>query len=192
MSRAHGIRAQTLVDLRLEWEKRDDAAGPARDRPGAPRAPGPDLRADVVDQRDPVSLETARQEAMKVGKIDEHRAVGTALAGGGLETPEGSPQRRKLFEDFGDSHNRKLLREDHPIESGRSQTPSAHSKCGETRSLPAQGGQQARAMPVARGLAARDQEIQRVNSLQSTVSGPAFPWIRSPLSTVDCQLSTVR
>src|ERR1700724_3362821 len=156
MSRADGIRAQALVDLGLEREKRDDAAGPPRDRTGTARAPGPDLRADVVDQGNSISPEPARQEAVEVGKIDEHRAVGTALARGGFETPEGPRQRRKLFEDLGDSHDRELLREDHPIESGRGQTLPAHSKRGETRSLRAQGGEQPRAMPIARGLAAGD------------------------------------
>src|SRR5712692_6277065 len=105
MSRADGVRAQALIDLRLEGKERDDAAGPTCDGLGAARAPGPDLRADVIDQRDPFALETARQQTVEVGKVDEHRAVGTALPCGAVETPEGPPQRRKLFEDLGDSHD---------------------------------------------------------------------------------------
>src|SRR6266496_676136 len=165
MSRADGVRAQAPIDLRLEGKERDDAAGPARDRPGAARAPGPDLRADVVDQGDPVAFQTARQQTVEVGKVDEHRAVGTALPCGGLETLEGPPQRRKLFEDLGDSHDGELLRADHAVEAGGGQTVSAHAEGEEIRLFLAERLEQTRAMPVARGLAGRDQEIQRVHSL---------------------------
>src|SRR5712691_1188921 len=127
MARADGVRAQTPVDLRLEGKKRDDAAGPAGDRAGATRAPGPDLRADVVDQGNPFPLKTARQETVEVGKVDEHRAIGTALPCGGLETPESPPQRGELFEDFGDPDDGEVLRGDHAVEAGGRQTPPAHA-----------------------------------------------------------------
>src|SRR5260370_489165 len=94
-----------------------------------------------------------------------------------FDTRGAAPQRRKLFEDLGDAHDGERLRADHAVEPGGGQTQPAHAKRRETRFLPAEGGQQTRAMPVARGLAGRDQQIQEVDSLQST-SLPLTPDLR--------------
>src|SRR5215208_2806214 len=47
--------------------------------PDAVRAPGPELRADVVDDADAAAPERAREREVEVGPVHEHDGVGTAL-----------------------------------------------------------------------------------------------------------------
>ncbi len=69
----------------------------------APGAPGPELRADVIDVFDAAAFEFSGEAEMEAGKIGEDGEGGLAALGFGDEAAHGADQRRKVAEDFRDA-----------------------------------------------------------------------------------------
>jgi hypothetical protein len=87
MAGADGVGAEAAVDLGFEWKERDDPPGAARNRPRPPPPPGPDLGADVVDERHTVPPEAPRKEPVKVGKSMRTAAAGRRRRASADKTP---------------------------------------------------------------------------------------------------------
>src|ERR1700682_2056421 len=69
----------------------------------APRPPGPELRADVVDVFNATAFEFAGEAQVEAGKIGEDRKGGLAALGLADEATHGANERRQMAEDFGDA-----------------------------------------------------------------------------------------
>ena len=78
---------RALVDRLLELEDDQHAIGDLPHRLHAPGTPGPQLRADVVDDRDAEASDRARQPEVEVGKVDRHEHVGAPFGGVADEPP---------------------------------------------------------------------------------------------------------
>src|ERR1044072_4988487 len=70
------------VPLALEGQDGEQEVYGAPHLPDAVRAPGPELRADVVDDSEVAAPERAREREVEVGPVHEHDGVGAALACG--------------------------------------------------------------------------------------------------------------
>ena len=69
--------AGAFVDLDLERKDRQHLVGKRLQRADAARAPRPQLRADVVDHRDPERVDRGGEPKIEVGEIDRDKDVGT-------------------------------------------------------------------------------------------------------------------
>ena len=96
---------------------------------------------------------------MEVGKVDEDRGVGPPLARLGVQALERRAQGRKLFDDFGDAHDREAFRGDHTLQTRLGQSLPSHPEGVQVRPLPPQRREEMRAVQVARGLAGGDEEL---------------------------------
>src|SRR5687767_7746408 len=73
------------VPLALEGEDGEQEVYVAPHLTDAVRAPGPELRADVVDDAQPPPAQSAREREVEVGPVDEHDGVGAPFERGALE-----------------------------------------------------------------------------------------------------------
>src|SRR6267154_3094465 len=62
----------------------------------APWAPGPELRADVVDVFDSAALEFAGQAEVEAGEVCEYRELGLTALGFAYQVAHGADQRREV------------------------------------------------------------------------------------------------
>src|ERR1700738_1777605 len=69
----------------------------------APGAPGPELRADVIDVADSMRLEFSGEAEVEAVKIGEDGESGFAALGFEDEAAHGADQRGEMAEDFGDA-----------------------------------------------------------------------------------------
>jgi hypothetical protein len=91
-------------------------------------APGPELRADVVNDRDVQLAEFACETKVEVGKVDEDGCVWLApgcFANQSLELP---PDQWKMADDFRQPHNRNLMRVHHGFGASVSHALAAHTE----------------------------------------------------------------
>src|SRR5260370_30737900 len=95
--------ASVAVELFFKWENAESLREAAADYADAPRAPGPELRADVIDVFNATALEFAGEAQVEAGKIGEDGEGGFAPLGLGDEMAHGAHERRKMAEDFGDA-----------------------------------------------------------------------------------------
>ena len=97
---------RALVDRLLELEDDQDSIRDLPHRPHAPRTPGPQLRADVVDDRDTEASDRARQPEVEVRKVDRHEHVRTPFGGVADEPPIHRVGLRKDARDLQQTRHR--------------------------------------------------------------------------------------
>src|SRR5205085_5876270 len=83
------IDAARLVPAALERKDGEHQVNVAAHLPDAVRAPGPELRAYVVDDSEPTAVEGAREREVEVGPVNEDDRVGAACEGRALERAVG-------------------------------------------------------------------------------------------------------
>ena len=106
------------------------------------RPPRPDLRADVVDDRNAEPLDAARQRKVEVGKIDDDERVGTIRRALTPPAPERGPRSRQLADRFGQAgHREAAIVVDEP--------PPAAANCGPPRPATVACGSSARSSRVS-------------------------------------------
>jgi hypothetical protein len=66
--------------------------------------PGPELRADKVDDRDAEFFQLAGKAEVDVGEVDQDGDVGPPLPDGGHEAAIGSVDAGHVADDLGDAH----------------------------------------------------------------------------------------
>src|SRR6266851_5224487 len=97
--------ASFAVELFFKWENAESLREAAADYADAPRAPGPELRADVVDVFNATAFEFAGEAQVEAGEIGEDCEGGFAPLGLGDKMAHGAHERRKMAEDFGDAYD---------------------------------------------------------------------------------------
>src|SRR5262249_54709232 len=75
----------------------EDATGELADRREPLRPPRPDLRADVVHDRNAQPPDAAREPEIEIGKVDDDERVGPVVASGG----DGRAERRERSRQLG-------------------------------------------------------------------------------------------
>src|SRR5260370_32978476 len=75
------------VDLLLEWKDDEDTIGDLANRLQAARAPPPDLRADVIHDRDAQALHAPRERKVEIRKADDDDAVRPLADSAGGDAP---------------------------------------------------------------------------------------------------------
>ncbi len=81
MSHKLRIDAALAIELLFEREDHQHLAHVFANPLDAPLLPGPQLRADVINDRHIQFVQFARQPQVEVGEVDEDSSVGTAIAG---------------------------------------------------------------------------------------------------------------
>ena len=110
--RAHAGLAQERL---LEREDHGDLIGAARELAHPARAPGPDLRRDEVQHRNPAPLGDRRERQVQVRRVDEHGQVGVLGVERAAQPRVGAEHARRAAEHLGEPRDRDLgLRDDRP------------------------------------------------------------------------------
>src|SRR5580698_4036619 len=89
--------------------------------------PGPELRADKVNDGDAEAMQLFGEAEMNLRKVDEHGHGGPALSDGTLELAELTIDARKMAHDFREAHDRHVFRADHDLDSGGGHARAAHA-----------------------------------------------------------------
>src|SRR3990167_4750370 len=85
--------SRALIERLLEPEEHDHPVHVPADIPQPPPAPGPELRADVVDDRDAVALDQGCDDReVEIAEVHEDDEVGPLRAEVGFEQPLGAQQ----------------------------------------------------------------------------------------------------
>ena len=158
MSDELGVDVAGAVEGGFEGED-DEHAGDALLDPAETAAlPGPELRADEVDDRDVEFFQLARETEVDVGEIDEDGDVGPPLPDGSHETAIGSIDTRHVTDDFSDSHMGDIFGADDAIKSRGFHLFAAEAEAGGVRMAVAQFGDELGAVVVAAGFAGREKD----------------------------------
>ena len=148
------------VERRLEREHDGEPVDPARDRAHAAAPPRPDLRADVVEDRNAGPLGGAREPQVELREVDQDAEVGRVLAQAAHEQAIDAEELADVARRFDDADRRDLGRVDHRLHPRGAEPGAAdpeHLEPGDSR---AQRAQEVGAVEVARRLA-RDHEHAR-------------------------------
>jgi hypothetical protein len=149
------------VEGGLEGED-DEHVGDALLHPAQAAAlPGPELRADQVDDGDVEAFAVGGEAEVDVGKVDED-GDGGALA---VDTPEGRDQFAVLgvdvggvAEDLGDAHVGDVLGTDVAAQAGALHLLPAEAEEAGARQLGLQGVDELGAVMIAAGLAGGEED----------------------------------
>src|SRR2546426_1346466 len=100
-----------------------------------PGAPGPELRANVIDVADAFRSELAREPQMKSWKVRKNGKWRLAALGFLHEMPHGTDKRGQALQDFGDAHDGNFgVIGDH-FDAGGAHLRPAHSEDGDVEAL---------------------------------------------------------
>src|ERR1039458_1942620 len=94
----------------------------------AARFPGPELRADEVNDGDTEAVKLFSEAEMDFGEIDEHGQGGPAGAEGALELAELAIDAGQMPRHLSESHDRHVFRAGHDLDSGGGHARAAHSE----------------------------------------------------------------
>lgn len=96
-----------FVELDLEGKDTDHASYVFSDELHTTRPPGPDLGADVVENRDAERAGHTRDAEIEIRGVYEHERVGPAFAQGSLDAAQESEDAGQLRQNLGKAHDRK-------------------------------------------------------------------------------------
>ncbi len=126
-----GVDAAGAVEPFFEGKDDHHAADALLYPAQAAALPGPELRADEVDDRDVEFFELAGEAEVDVGEVDEDGDVGAALFDGGDEAAVGAVDARHVADDFGDAHVGDVFGADDAVEAGGFHLFAAEAEAGE-------------------------------------------------------------
>ena len=148
------------IDRLLERKDHEHAIRDRADRLQPSRAPRPDLRADVVDDRDAEALDRRRQAEIEIGKVDEDQRVRPLGARGRDERRRAANDRGSFAIASGQAGDREVaVVVDEPAAGGR-ELRAAEAGDGERRIEREQLARQRAGVQVAGRLAARQQQAR--------------------------------
>ena len=107
-------------------------------RPDAVLMPGPDLRADVVQDRYSVAFGNFRKSEVEAGVVDENDHIRLPRLQKGRKFPFGPHDRAEVTNHFQEAHKRKLRAMDHEIHPLAPHCVTADAIDLHTRDLPSQ------------------------------------------------------
>jgi hypothetical protein len=122
-----GIDAAGAVIRLLEGKDDEHAADVFADEADAVLLPGPELRADEVDDGNAEAVEFAGEAEVDLGKIDEDGDGGAAGADGALELAELAVDAGQVEDHFGEAHDGHILSADDAIDAGGGHARTAHA-----------------------------------------------------------------
>jgi hypothetical protein len=94
------------VPIFFERKNRKQQVNVALDIPDAIRTPRPQLRANVIDDRNTSSMKPARESQIEFGPINQDRRGRFSFFCGALQITERAPELRQGATDFQQAHNR--------------------------------------------------------------------------------------
>src|ERR1700730_12031450 len=123
----HGDAGVT-VELFFKGEDTKRLCKAAADYADAPRTPGPELRADVIDIAYAVRLEFSGEAQVEAGEIGEDGEGGFATLGFVDEAAHGANQGGKVAEDFGDADDGDFGIVGDDVDAGGAHLRTAHTE----------------------------------------------------------------
>src|SRR5580700_5347037 len=114
----------------------------------APLAPRPELRRDIVDDRDAALLHLPRDAPVERRRIDHDCEIRLALVSFGDQMLEQSIDLRQMAQDFSNADDRKIFRVDNRIAAGSAHPLATNAEKFKRRSW--RGGRLARPASEAR------------------------------------------
>src|SRR5215475_7823191 len=154
------LDAVPLVIILLEGQDDQHPLDVAFDSVNAIRAPGPNLRADIVDHPVTVALEPSGKPQVEFGPVDQDDEPRPALIGRVAQAAEDAQEFRQRPGDFERAHNRHFPRVHEGLDPGLPHLVAARAEKfepdkGAKRS---QRRDQLRAVFIARSLAGDDHQ----------------------------------
>ena len=183
--------AGLAVDGLLERKDDEHAIGKAADRLQPCRAPGPDLRADVIDHGHAKFPDPRGEPEVEVGRVDHNQGVRAIDAGGVNEPPQRGKRTGHLRNRFGEARHRDVAIIVDQTAAGRLELRTAEARNRQRVIERTELARERSRVQIARRLAARQeqtrtQEAGRLNcagsigvliftsvAWRSTVCGPS-------------------
>src|SRR5271157_5054302 len=160
----HKLGLDTLIAVEglLEGEDDQHAVNILANQLDAVLLPGPQLRADEVEDRNAEPVELFGQTEVDLGEVDENGDAGPARANGFLELAKLAPDARQMADDLCEAHNGHLFRTDDALKASGGHALAAHAKklrrlAGGGKAL-FEGVDYQRAVMFAAGLACRNED----------------------------------
>ena len=97
------------IPLLFKGKNRKQEIDIASNTTRAIRAPGPQLRTDVVDHFKAITMERARQSQIKLRPVNQNYRVGSIFASRLLQKFVGMPKLRDDPSDLKQTHDRKIV-----------------------------------------------------------------------------------
>jgi hypothetical protein len=115
----------------------------------ASSAPGPKLRADVVNDRDATAMKLARQAKVELREIDEHGGIWAAPVNFCEQAAELAVDARQVRHHFGQSQDGNVFGVDHNLATGGAQTLTAQPEALDASRVKPVGARRRAAPPRA-------------------------------------------
>src|SRR5690242_16959357 len=128
MADKFGIYAVIAIKLLFEGEDHQRLAEIFSDQAHPALAPSPELRADVVHNRNAAAMHFARHFQIKRGRVNDHGGVGAALVSLVNQLAKFAVDSGQTAENFGDAHNRQFASVDHRIATGFAHAVATHAE----------------------------------------------------------------
>ncbi len=109
MADEHGAHAVLVVEALLERQQAQHQIDRAADRPHAPLAPRPDLRADVLHGADPARLQARRDPQVELLGVDADVDVGPLRKHAREQVAANAQQARQMRQDLEQPHHGEIF-----------------------------------------------------------------------------------
>src|SRR6185312_6587083 len=128
MADESGIHSAVAVKLLFEWKDNQCLIDILPQQFHSALAPGPELRAHVVDHGNASLAHLARDTPIECWGVDYHHQVGPARVGLGNESVKQTPDFRQVAQNFGYAYHRQVLGLDDGVASRSPHAVSADAK----------------------------------------------------------------
>ena len=146
------------VDLRLEGEDHEDAVRDRPERAHAPASPRPELRRDVVDERDALAAQGGREPEVEIREVDHDGDVGADGTCGPHQAPVHLERARQHAHRLGEAGDRQPAVVPHQLAARRLEPVAPEPENPNVRGDRAERLRQGARIQVARRFAARHQD----------------------------------
>src|ERR1700732_4649826 len=130
MANVADLDAVAAVKLLLKRKDHDHLADVFLDLLHASGAPGPDLWADKVENRNAQTVQFTRQTEVEVRKVDQDGCVGLAPRRFGNQMLEAPADSRQMRQNFHQTNPGDFIGMDQQLGASRTHLFSAHAKEG--------------------------------------------------------------
>ena len=155
-----GVYVAGAVEGGFEGED-DHHAGDALLHPAEAAAlPGPELRADEVEDGDAEFFQLAGEAEVDVGEVDEDGDVGAVFFDGGDEAAVLGVDGGHVADDLGDAHVGYVFGADDAVEAGHFHLFAAEAEAGEVGVAGVEFGEKLGAVVVAAGFAGGEKDTR--------------------------------
>jgi uncharacterized protein YdeI (YjbR/CyaY-like superfamily) len=153
-----GVDVAGAVEGGFEGEDDEHAVDALLDPAETATLPGPELRADEVDDGDVAFFQLAGEAEVDVGEVDEDGDIGAAGVDGGDEAAVFAVDVGHVPDDLGDAHVGDVFGADDAVEARGFHLRAAEAEGGEMGQAGAQLGEELRAVVVSAGFAGGEEE----------------------------------